>query len=142
MLVLGSPAVVERSKQPARALGETSAQFVVRIDVVDRPAATVQEQGDRQGAVLGSVQADPQRPAHDQDWLIVCGDVGEVMSDIEWGLSLLARSFEKVVWVPGNHELWTTPADPVQLRGDARYCYLVRRCQDLGIATPEDPYPV
>jgi 3',5'-cyclic AMP phosphodiesterase CpdA len=82
------------------------------------------------------------RPAHDRDWLIVCGDVGEIMSDIEWALTTLARTFEKVIWVPGNHELWTCPADPVQLRGDARYRYLVRSCQDLGIATPEDPYPV
>jgi predicted phosphodiesterase len=82
------------------------------------------------------------RPAHDQDWLIVCGDVGETMSDIEWGLTTLARNFEKVIWTPGNHELWTCPDDDVQLRGDARYRYLVRYCQDLGIATPEDPYLV
>jgi 3',5'-cyclic AMP phosphodiesterase CpdA len=82
------------------------------------------------------------RPAHDGDWLILCGDVGEAMSDIEWALATLARRFEKVIWVPGNHELWTTPADPVQLRGDARYRYIVRYCRDLGIATPEDPYPV
>ena len=82
------------------------------------------------------------RPAHERDWLIVCGDVGEVMSDIEWALTTLARRFEKVMWVPGNHELWTTPSDPVQLRGDARYRYLVRCCQDLGVVTPEDSYPV
>jgi 3',5'-cyclic AMP phosphodiesterase CpdA len=82
------------------------------------------------------------RPTHERDWLIVCGDVGEVMSDIEWALAALARRFEQVIWVPGNHELWTTPADPVQLRGEARYRYLVDRCRELGIATPEDPYPV
>jgi 3',5'-cyclic AMP phosphodiesterase CpdA len=82
------------------------------------------------------------RPGHDRDWLIVCGDVGEVMSDIEWALAALASRFEKVIWVPGNHELWTTPSDPVQLRGDARYRCLVRCCQDLGVVTPEDPYPV
>src|SRR2546421_2035297 len=82
------------------------------------------------------------RPAHDGDWLVVCGDVGEAMSDIEWALATLTRRFEKVIWVPGNHELWTTPADPVQVRGDARYRYIVRYCRDLGIATPEDPYPV
>jgi 3',5'-cyclic AMP phosphodiesterase CpdA len=82
------------------------------------------------------------RPAHDRDWLIVCGDVAEMMADIEWALTTLARNFEKVIWVPGNHELWTTPADAVQLRGDARYHYLVRYCRGLGIATPEDPYPL
>jgi hypothetical protein len=82
------------------------------------------------------------RPVHDEDWLIVCGDVGEIMSDVEWALTTLAERFERVIWVPGNHELWTSPADEVQLRGDARYRHIVRRCQDLGIATPEDPYPV
>lgn len=82
------------------------------------------------------------RPAHDRDWLIVCGDVGEAMADIESALATLARRFEKVIWAPGNHELWTTPADPVQLRGDARYRHIVAYCRDLGIATPEDPYPV
>ena len=82
------------------------------------------------------------RPLHERDWLIACGDVAETMADIEWALATLARRFEKVVWVPGNHELWTCPADPVQLRGDARYRHLVRYCRGLGIATPEDPYPV
>jgi 3',5'-cyclic AMP phosphodiesterase CpdA len=82
------------------------------------------------------------RPTHDQDWLIVCGDVGEIMSDIQWALATLARNFEKVIWAPGNHELWTCPGDEVQLRGEARYRYLVRYCQDLGITTPEDPYPI
>jgi 3',5'-cyclic AMP phosphodiesterase CpdA len=82
------------------------------------------------------------RPAHEGDWLIVCGDVGEVMADVEAALAALARSFERVVWVPGNHELWTTPDDPVQLRGEARYQHIVRRCRELGIVTPEDPYPV
>jgi hypothetical protein len=64
------------------------------------------------------------------------------MSDIEWGLRLLSERFEKVVWTPGNHELWTRPDDPSQLRGEARYRHIVRYCQDLGVVTPEDEYPV
>jgi 3',5'-cyclic AMP phosphodiesterase CpdA len=44
--------------------------------------------------------------------------------------------------VPGNHDLWTPPADPVQLRGEARYDHLVALCRRLGVLTPEDPYPV
>src|SRR6516164_5109663 len=82
------------------------------------------------------------RPAHERDWLIVCGDVGEVMSDIQWALRTLAGRFEQVIWAPGNHELWTCPTDDVQLRGEARYWHLVRYCRDLGIVTPEDPYPI
>ncbi len=110
----------DRSEQPAlMAIGDLHVEAVENRQLVERL-----------------------HPAHDRDWLIVCGDVGETMEDIEWALATLARSFEKVVWVPGNHELWTCPGDPVQLRGEARYRYLVRYCQDLGIATPEDTYPV
>jgi len=82
------------------------------------------------------------RPAHDGDWLILCGDVGEEMADVEWALATVAGRFERVIWVPGNHELWTTPSDRVQLRGEARYRHIVGTCRGLGIATPEDPYPV
>lgn len=85
---------------------------------------------------------DSLRPANAGDWLIVCGDVGQIMADIEWALSMLADRYEKVIWVPGNHDLWTCPEDPVQLRGDDRYRYLVRYCQQLGITTPDDAYPV
>lgn len=82
------------------------------------------------------------RPASDGDWLLVAGDVGETVADIEWALSLLARRFATVVWVPGNHELWTLRADPVQLRGERRYRHLVQACRSMGVLTPEDPYPV
>ena len=47
-----------------------------------------------------------------------------------------------MVWVPGNHELWTLSTDPVRLRGEARYRYLVSMCRRLGVLTPEDPFPV
>src|SRR6185437_10511056 len=54
----------------------------------------------------------------------------------------LRDRFARVVWVPGNHELWTRTKDPVSLRGEARYRHLVQRCRDLGVLTPEDPFPV
>lgn len=57
-------------------------------------------------------------------------------------MTLLSERFAKVVWVPGNHELWTHPSDPVRLRGEARYLHLVDLCRSLGVITPEDPYPV
>ncbi|RKN41789.1 metallophosphoesterase family protein [Streptomyces hoynatensis] len=82
------------------------------------------------------------RPAAEDDWLLVAGDVGEMSEDIEWALTLLAERFAKVIWVPGNHELWTPPDDPVRLTGEARYEYLVGLCRRLGIVTPEDPYEV
>ncbi|WP_431046589.1 metallophosphoesterase family protein [Streptomyces sp. P1-3] len=82
------------------------------------------------------------RPGSDDDWLIVAGDVGELYSDVEWALGLLSERFAKVIWSPGNHELWTHPKDPLQLRGVARYQHLVEMCRAKGIVTPEDPYPV
>ncbi|GAA4076029.1 metallophosphoesterase family protein [Nonomuraea soli] len=82
------------------------------------------------------------RPGSGDDWLLVAGDVGEFMADVLWALRLLSERFAKVVWVPGNHELWTPADDPVRLRGEARYRHLVDRCRDLGVVTPEDPYPV
>ncbi|MDX2730519.1 MULTISPECIES: metallophosphoesterase family protein [unclassified Streptomyces] len=82
------------------------------------------------------------RPGTDADWLIVAGDVGEKVADVERALALLSERFAQVVWVPGNHELWTHPSDPVQLRGEARYLHLVDLCRSLGVLTPEDPYPV
>jgi 3',5'-cyclic AMP phosphodiesterase CpdA len=82
------------------------------------------------------------RPHSDKDWLVVAGDVAEMAGDIEWALRQLRSRFATVVWAPGNHELWTPKTDPVQLRGEARYQYLVRLCREIGVITPEDPYPV
>ena len=81
-------------------------------------------------------------PGSPRDWLLVAGDVSEIAADIESVLRRLAGRFERVIWVPGNHDLWTHRADPVALRGQARYDYLIGRCRDAGVLTPEDPYPV
>jgi 3',5'-cyclic AMP phosphodiesterase CpdA len=81
-------------------------------------------------------------PESDDDWLLVAGDAGDVFADVEWALRVLAGRFAKVLWAPGNHELWTPVEDPVQLRGQVRYDALVTLCRSLGVLTPEDPYPV
>lgn len=86
--------------------------------------------------------ADQLHPASDEDWLIVAGDVAEQAEEVEAALELLAGRFAKVVWTPGNHELWTVDKDPLQLRGRARYEHLVAVCRELGVTTPEDPYPL
>lgn len=82
------------------------------------------------------------RPATPRDWLLVAGDVGERLADVEWVLTTLTRNFAKVFWVPGNHELWTLPDDPVRLRGVARYDALIAMCRRLGVLTPEDDYQI
>jgi 3',5'-cyclic AMP phosphodiesterase CpdA len=82
------------------------------------------------------------RPETDGDWLIVAGDVAERFADITWALRTLKQQFDTVIWLPGNHELWTHPSDPVQLRGEERYRRLVEEIRALGVITPEDPYPL
>jgi predicted phosphodiesterase len=82
------------------------------------------------------------RPEDPDDWLIVAGDVGEVFADVGYVLAKLADRFARVIWTPGNHELWTLPSDPVQLRGVARYEALVTVCRRFGVLTPEDEFPV
>ena len=88
------------------------------------------------------VYADSLAPADPDDWLIVAGDVGEVFADVGFVLASLANRFARVIWVPGNHELWTLPSDPVGVRGVARYEALVKVCRRFGVLTPEDEFPV
>lgn len=82
------------------------------------------------------------RPQDSGDWLIVAGDVAERTDDIVDTLRRLRTRFHTVVWVPGNHELYTTAKDPLQIHGVARYDYLVQACRDIGVVTPEDIYPL
>lgn len=80
-------------------------------------------------------------PAYPEDWLILAGDVCETVSQLDFTLSILTRRFARVIWAPGNHELWTLPAAPEPWKGEAKYQRLVALCRDYGVMTPEDPYP-
>ena len=75
------------------------------------------------------------------DWLILAGDLGEREAHLRWCFEQLGPKFQQLIWVPGNHELYTTRNDPCQLRGEARYRWLVEVCQAHGVLTPEDPWP-
>jgi Calcineurin-like phosphoesterase len=86
--------------------------------------------------------ADALAPGDPADWLIVAGDVGETFADVGFVLASLANRFAKVIWTPGNHELWTLPSDQVPLRGVARYEAYLKLCRRFGVLTPEDEYPV
>ena len=81
-------------------------------------------------------------PAHPDDWLILVGDVGDTPEQLEFALETLLPRFAQLLWVPGNHDLWTTPDDPCRLRGVERYEHLVSICRARGVSTPEDPFPV
>ncbi len=78
------------------------------------------------------------RPAHPGDWLLVAGDVAEESRVVLDVLAELRQRFARVIWVPGNHELWTHPLDRDDRRGLERYEHLVRH---RDVLTPEVPYP-
>ena len=88
------------------------------------------------------VVADALRPTGDDDWLVVAGDVAEQVDDVLGQLERLHGRFARVLWVPGNHELWTRTKEQPALRGVARYDRLVEGCRALGVGTPEDPWPL
>ncbi|HIW92878.1 MAG TPA: metallophosphoesterase [Candidatus Corynebacterium avicola] len=77
-------------------------------------------------------------PRHPGDWLIVAGDVAEKTPTILGMLSELNDRFAKVIWVPGNHELFSRPKDSVH--AVEKYDELVAACREMGVLTPEDPY--
>jgi 3',5'-cyclic AMP phosphodiesterase CpdA len=81
-----------------------------------------------------------QLPPHPEDWLILAGDVGETEEHLRFALEVLRTRFRQLLWVPGNHDLWTLSSDASGLRGDARYRRLVEVCRSYGVLTPEDPY--
>lgn len=78
--------------------------------------------------------------SYPEDWLILGGDIGETEGHLHFALATLTRRFQKILWVPGNHDLWTLPSDRNGLRGEPKYERLVSICRDYGVLTPEDPY--
>lgn len=79
-------------------------------------------------------------PSSPRDWLIVAGDVAESTSRVLETLSDLHARFDTVVWVPGNHELFSRATDAH--KGKDKYADLVAGCRSMGVFTPEDPFPV
>jgi hypothetical protein len=55
-------------------------------------------------------------------------------------LDLLRPRFRKLVWCPGNHDLWQVPAK--ERRGAEKYQELVELCRARDVLTPEDDFPV
>lgn len=73
-----------------------------------------------------------------EDWLILAGDLGESGADLQFVFETLAPRFARLVWVPGNHELWTV--EDGGPRGEERYRGLIEVCRRYDVLTPEDPY--
>jgi 3',5'-cyclic AMP phosphodiesterase CpdA len=78
--------------------------------------------------------------ARPDDWLILAGDVSDSVEGLAWTLDLLRPKFARLIWVPGNHELWVHPQAAPEQRGVARYEQLVATCRARDVLTPEDEY--
>src|SRR6185295_11161272 len=73
------------------------------------------------------------------DWLVLAGDLGESVDHLRFVFDILGPRFGRLIWVPGNHELWSMPRQDMP-RGVAKYEQLVALCRSYGVLTPEDPY--
>lgn len=49
---------------------------------------------------------------YQDDVLILAGDVTDALRKLDWCLNTLARRFRKVLFVPGNHDLWVIRDEP------------------------------
>lgn len=76
-------------------------------------------------------------PAFPDCWLILAGDIGETAAQLDRVFATLGARFAQLIWVPGNHELWTTGETE---RGEAKYRTLVEIARRRNVLTPEDPY--
>ncbi len=80
-------------------------------------------------------------PARPGDWLIVAGDVCESLPLFAEAMAFLATRFARVLWAPGNHELWLTDRGTGPETSAQKYAALVAAARRAGVDTPEDPFP-
>jgi len=73
------------------------------------------------------------------DWLVLAGDMCESNEDLRWVFATLKDRFAQLIWVPGNHELWSLSEGA--RKGELRYRELCAIASEYGVLTPEDPYP-
>lgn len=79
-------------------------------------------------------------PEYKNDWLVIAGDIGETEKHLEFALSVLVKKFKKIIWTPGNHDLWTFPLNNFSFKGVEKYNKLVSICHKYGASTPDDEY--
>ena len=78
---------------------------------------------------------------HRDDWLIIGGDTSEKPELHEFAFKELSKRFSRLIWVPGNHDLWTFDSkSKYAKRGVEKYNLLVEIARSFGVITPEDPF--
>lgn len=72
--------------------------------------------------------------AHREDLLVVAGDVSDSMDLMAWCFETLASRFAKVLFVPGNHELWVL-GDPPAIDSMAKFWRVRALAHSRGVVT-------
>ena len=67
------------------------------------------------------------------DILILAGDLSDTLALIEWGLGVLASRFRKVLYVPGNHDLWVL-REPASLLSTGKLERLRALCAERNVS--------
>ena len=76
-----------------------------------------------------------------EDCLILAGDICETEAQLETCLSLLRPLYKKIIWLPGNHELWIRPSQREHYIGsEQKYFALVAICRKYKVRCPEDEF--
>ena len=88
----------------------------------------------------GAVSANSERiaqltPPDPADWLIVAGDVAERTDLIIRILRQLKDRYARVIWVPGNHELFSRSQE--QYQGRDKYTHLVEGVGKSELSLPK-----
>ena len=79
--------------------------------------------------------------AYRDDALVVAGDVGDTLAAVKYCLHALKAVFRRVIYVPGNHDLWIRPKgqhsdEPSQFVDSvAKLLALYQLCDELGVDT-------
>lgn len=87
---------------------------------------------------------------HPGDSIILAGDIGETPEHLHLAFQTFKPLFDKIWWVPGNHELYSLPhgrsggndkGNPTP-RGEAKYSECVEIARSYGVLTPDDEFAV
>lgn len=83
----------------------------------------------------------PSQTAHQQDCLILAGDICESTSQLQEIIERLRCYYQEIIWTPGNHELWVRPSQQNAGYTSAdKYRQMISLCQSLSVHTPEDDF--
>ncbi len=79
-------------------------------------------------------------PGFHEDWIIIAGDISNKIEHIHFAFEQFTGKFEKVIWVPGNHDLWIKSGDEEMPSSEEKYDLLIKICREYNVVSPEDEY--